>query len=122
MKKNSLILLAIILFVGCTKTVPTSPEIAISNDLKINNAVGIKIQNPFVTSTVSMNVKSDLSQVVIIKITDIGNTVVSKESVNVTAGDNILKIYTNALPRAAYRIGLYDQNGKLLGITDFNKI
>ena len=69
-----------------------------------------------------MNVKSDVAQNVVIKITDIGNTVVSKESVNVVAGDNILKIYTSALPTAAYRIGLYDINGKLLGITDFNKI
>ena len=51
-----------------------------------------------------------------------GNNVVSKENVNVVSGDNILKIYTSALPTAAYRIALYDTNGNLLGITDFNKI
>jgi hypothetical protein len=38
------------------------------------------------------------------------------------SGDNILKVYTTALPASAYRIGLYDKNGNLLGITDFNKL
>jgi hypothetical protein len=37
-------------------------------------------------------------------------------------GDNVLKVYTNALPSSAYRIGIYDSNGKQLGITDFNKL
>ena len=37
-------------------------------------------------------------------------------------GDNILKVYTSALPSSAYRIGLYDSNGNLIGITDFNKL
>jgi Tol biopolymer transport system component len=69
-----------------------------------------------------MNVKSDVSQPVTIKIFDISNRVVSKETVNVIAGDNILKVYTAALPSSAYRIALYDVNGKQLGITDFNKL
>mgnify|MGYP006268196785 CR=1 FL=1 len=122
MKKVSLLLVFATLLVACTKTVPPPPQLALSNDLKISNSVGIKLQTPFVTNSVSMNVKSDASQTVTIKITDIGNNVVSKENVNVTSGDNILKIYTTALPTAAYRIALYDTNGNLLGITDFNKI
>jgi len=48
--------------------------------------------------------------------------VVSKETMNVIAGDNILKVYTTALPSSAYRIGFYDASGKQLGITDFNKL
>ena len=123
MKKVSLLFVIATLLVACTKTVvPPSPQMALSNDLKISNSVGIKIQTPFVTSSVSMNVKADAAQTVTIKITDIGNNVVSKENVNVVSGDNILKIYTSALPTAAYRIALYDTNGNLLGITDFNKI
>jgi hypothetical protein len=47
---------------------------------------------------------------------------VSKETVNVIAGDNILKVYTSALPSSAYRIALFDANDKQLGITDFNKL
>jgi hypothetical protein len=41
---------------------------------------------------------------------------------SVKAGDNILKVYTSALPSSAYRIGLFDANGVQLGITDFNKL
>ena len=53
-----------------------------------------------------------------------GKTVIikEKETMNVVAGDNLLKVYTSALPSSAYRIGLFDASGRQLGITDFNKI
>jgi hypothetical protein len=122
-KKICLIAAVAILFVGCTKVdvpAPVAPEV--SADLKITNTVGIKLQSSFVTSEVAMNVKIDVAQPVTIKIFDISNRVVSKETVNVIAGDNVLKVYTTALPSSAYRIGLFDANGKQLGITDFNKL
>jgi hypothetical protein len=71
---------------------------------------------------VAMNVKAETAQTVTIKIYDIANKVVSKETTSIKAGDNILKVYTSALPSSAYRIALYDSNNTLLGITDFNKI
>ena len=43
-------------------------------------------------------------------------------ALDVKVGDNILKVYTTALPSSAYRIGLFDAKGNQLGITDFNKI
>ena len=122
MKKLFVLIFATALLVGCTKEeiVPT-PQ-AVSEDLKITNSVGIKLQTPFVTSEVAMNVKTETAGSVTIKIFDIANRVVSKETMNVIAGDNILKVYTSALPSSAYRIGLYDSNGNQLGITDFNKL
>ena len=69
-----------------------------------------------------MNVKSDVSQTVTVRIFDIANKVVSRETINVKAGDNIVKVYTNALPSSAYRIGLFSASGNQLGITDFNKL
>jgi hypothetical protein len=48
--------------------------------------------------------------------------VVSKSTSEVKVGDNILRVYTSALPSSAYRIALYDVAGNMLGITDFNKI
>jgi hypothetical protein len=95
---------------------------SISEDLKMTNSVGIKLQTVFVTSEVAMNVKTETAGSVTVRIFDISNRVVSKETMNVVAGDNLLKVYTNALPSSAYRIGLFDSNGKQLGITDFNKI
>ena len=122
MKKTCLIAVIAILFMGCTKTiVPPQPPIA-GSELKINSTVGIKLQSPFVTSEVAMNVKSETAQTVTIKIFDISNRVVSKETMSVKAGDNIVKVYTSALPSSAYRIGLFDASNNMLAITDFNKI
>ena len=94
----------------------------VPNELAINSVSGIKLETPFVTSEVSMNVKSDVAQTVTIKILDIANRVVSKSTSVVKIGDNILKVYTTALPSSAYRIALYDATGNRIGITDFNKI
>jgi hypothetical protein len=123
MKKLGLILVTLIVFVGCTKMEEYPiPDQITGTDLKIQSAVGIKLQSQFVTSEVAMNVKSDVAQTVTVKITDISNKVVSKSSMDVKAGDNILKVYTNAFPSSAYRIALYDAAGNQLGITDFNKL
>lgn len=123
MKKLVLILAIATTMVGCTKDYESDilqqPAPA---SLSIKSSVGIKLETAFVTSEVAMNVKSDLAQAVTIKIFDISNRVVSKEIVNVKVGDNILKVYTSALPNSAYRIGLYDSKGAELGITDFNKV
>jgi hypothetical protein len=123
MKKISLVFFGLILLFGCRKVdVPMVTPQSISEDLKIASVSGIKLQTPFVTNEVSMNVKSEVSQTVTIKIFDIANRVVSKSTSDVRSGDNLLKVYTSTLPSSAYRIGLYDNAGNLLGITDFNKI
>jgi hypothetical protein len=122
MKKLIPLLIATSLL-GCTKDpfyVIEPP--AVPNSLQIKSTVGIKLENPFVTTEVSMNVKSDITQEVTIRIFDISNKTVSKEVMKVNAGDNILKVYTSALPSSAYRIGLFDSKGNQLGITDFNKL
>ena len=121
MKKLLFVLFAVSV-IGCTKTpiAPLPPQV--DNSLKIEKAVGIKLQSPFVTSEVAMNVKVETAQTVTVKILDIANRVVSKEEMYLNSGDNILKVYTNALPASAYRIGLYDKAGNELGITDFNKL
>jgi hypothetical protein len=93
-----------------------------NQELKIAESVGIKLQSPFVTTEVAMNVKSDKAGTYTIKIFDISNKVVSKEQVDVKVGDNILKVYTTALPSSAYRIALFDNNNKQIGVTDFNKL
>ncbi len=122
MKKVSLLIFGLIILVGCRKTDVPMPPQSISDDLKIASLSGLKLQTPFVTSEVSMNVKSEVSQTVTIKIFDIANRVVSKSTSDVKSGDNILKVYTTALPSSGYRIAIYDSAGNMLGITDFNKI
>ena len=122
MKKVSLVLFGLIFFVGCRKVdVPFQPQV-ISDNLKISSSVGLKLETSFITNEVAMNIKSDVDQTVTVKIFDISNRVVSKSTSEVKVGDNILRVYTSALPSSAYRIALYDVAGNMLGITDFNKI
>ena len=123
MKKSLIFSICVILFAGCRKDdilIPMQEQI--KPELAIQNSVGIKLETSFVSKEVLMNVKLENAGIVTIKITDISNRVVSKEQVSVKAGDNVLKVYTSALPSSAYRIGLYDSNNNLLGITDFNKL
>jgi len=122
MKKVSLLIFSLVILGGCTKTEIVPQPQSISDNLKITNSIGLKLETPFVTSEVAMNIKSDVAQTVTVKIFDISNRVVSKSSSDVKAGDNILRVYTSALPSSAYRIALYDASGNMLTITDFNKI
>jgi uncharacterized lipoprotein YajG len=121
--KKVFIVLSLTILVGCTKENDFLPNVQqVTPELSITSSVGIKLQSSFVTSEVAMNVKTETAGSVTVKIFDISNRVVSKETMTVIAGDNLLKVYTNALPSSAYRIGLFDSNNKQLGITDFNKI
>ena len=124
MKKVIILLFGVLIFAGCRKMeVYPFPETPTPNsELKIEAAAGLKLQSVFVTSEVAINVKLENAGNVTIKIFDIANRVVSKETMYANSGDNILKVYTNAFPPSAYRIGLYDSNGKMIGITDFNKL
>jgi hypothetical protein len=123
MKKLLILSACITVLSGCSKEdlLPIQNQ-PVKQELKIAGNVGIKLETAFVSNEVSMNVKLENAGVVTIKIMDISNRVVSKEEVSVKVGDNILKVYTSALPSSAYRIGLYDSNNNLLGITDFNKM
>ncbi len=122
MKKILIVALVMFGLTGCYKDDLMQPVPEVKEQLQIKDAVGIKLESTFVTTEVAMNVKMEVSQSVTIKIFDISNRVVSKETMSVKAGDNILKVYTSALPSSAYRIGLFDSNNKQLGITDFNKL
>lgn len=123
MKKVIIFLFGVLILAGCRKVeiypLPPKPT---NSELKIEAASGLKLQSVFVTSEVAINVKLETAGNVTIKIFDIANRVVSKETMYANSGDNILKVYTNAFPPSAYRIGLYDSNGKMIGITDFNKL
>jgi uncharacterized protein YcfL len=123
MKKVFIVLLGSMILFGCYNENEILPNVQqVTPELAIANPVGIKLQSVFVTSEVAMNVKSQVAGNATIKIFDISNKVVSKETIDLKVGDNVLKVYTSALPSSAYRIGFYDINGKEMGITDFNKL
>ena len=123
MKKVLGLLIMICIVASCANEdllVPTTTEV--TEKLQIVGNVGIKVETPFVKEQVAMNVKAESAGTYIVKILNIANKSVSKEEVTLNAGNNLLKIYANALPSSAYRIGLFDLEGNLLGIADFNKL
>jgi hypothetical protein len=122
MKKLFLLTLIVVIVSGCRKSDIILPITKVPTDLAIDNSIGIKLESTFVSGDVSMNVKSNISQPAILKISDLTGRVVSKSEVDLKAGDNILKVYSAALPSSAYRIGFYDIKDNLLSITDFNKL
>jgi len=123
MKKIILGLAIIATLVSCQNEETLLPNITeVTEKLQIVGNMGIKVENIFVKEEVAMNVKAETAGTYTVKILNIANKSVSKEDVTLKAGNNLLKIYANALPSSAYRIGLFDLNGNLLGIADFNKL
>jgi len=122
MRRILIVALIMVGIIGCHKDDIVKPIVEVKKELQIQNTIGIKLESAFVSTEVAMNVKMETAESVTIKIFDISNRVVSKETMNVNAGDNMLKVYTSALPSSAYRIALFDSNDIQLGITDFNKL
>ena len=123
MKKIILGLAIIATLVSCQNEEALLPNTTeVTEKLQIVGNMGIKIETPFVKNEVAMNVKAETAGTYVVKILNIANKSVSKEEVTIKAGNNLLKIYANALPSSAYRIGLFDLNENLLGIADFNKL
>jgi hypothetical protein len=84
------------------------------------NSVGIKLASNFVTTEAKMNVRLEAADRVTIKIVDISGKTVSSESVDAKAGDNVLSVYTKALPRSSYELKLYNSNNQEIGKTLIN--
>jgi hypothetical protein len=123
MKKVLGLLVMICMIASCTnEDLLLPPTTEVTEKLQIVGNMGIKVETPFVKNEVAMNVKAETAGTYIVKILNIANKSVSKEEVTIKAGNNVLKIYANALPSSAYRIGLFDLEGNLLGIADFNKL
>ena len=124
MKSLIFLVSALVFIASCTNEdlITPTPIEEVKKELKVVGNVGIKVETPFVKEEVSMNVKAETAGKYSVKILNITNRPVSSEEVELKAGNNILKIYAKVLPSSAYRIGLFDLNGNLLGIGDFNKL
>ncbi len=124
MKKSiALLFLSVFAFTSCLNEIePEIPVVGIKDELKISESVGLKLETPFVTESVKLNVKIETPGIYIIKIIDISNRTISKEEIQLKEGDNVVTINTTILPSSAYRLSLSTKNNVVLGITDFNKI
>jgi len=120
MNKSLFLVMLLVLVCGCSDLF-NKPD---TNKKKpiLPTSVSMKLETPFVKDDVKLTISVETDGDYSIKILDISNKVVSKENTELTIGDNELTMYTNVLPSSAYRVGVYDQNDKLLVITDFNKL
>jgi hypothetical protein len=96
-----------------------APTSSVPAELSLNT-VGIRLESNFVTTEAKMNVRLDAAEKVTIKIVDIAGKVVSSETVEAKKGDNVLSVYTKALPRSSYELLLYNSNNKQIGKTVIN--
>lgn len=122
MKKYLPIILLFIIINGCEIDDFKYEKPNIGKELTIDSIVGIKLETPFVEDIIKMNLKTKTSDKYYIYIVDITDKVISKSEVTVRQGDNILNLYSRALPVASYRIKVENKNGELIAVTDFNKI
>lgn len=124
MKKSiGLLFLSLFVFTSCLNEIePVIPVVGIKDELKISENVGLKLETPFVTESVKLNVKIETVGIYIIKIVDISNRTISKEEIQLKEGNNIVTINTTILPSSAYRLSLSTKSNVVLGVTDFNKI
>jgi hypothetical protein len=112
-------IILILLLGGCLQDEVYQPN-TLPFNLEINEKVGIKLESIFATEEVRMNVKTENSGVYNIKILHLSGKIVSKEEIRVQAGDNILKLYTGALPKEPYTIALYNSQNIRLAETIVN--
>jgi len=96
-----------------------APTSSIPAELGLNT-VGIKLASNFVTNEAKMNVRLEQADNVTIKIVNLSGKVVSSETVEAKAGDNILSVYTKALPRSSYELHLYNSKKQQIGKTLIN--
>ena len=124
MKKLSIYLgLIFITVVSCVKDDILEPiPYTVSEELKINEVSGIRLQNYIVEEQVNINIKLPIAGTYRIKLVDISNTTVSQEKIEGAKGDNLLKIYVKALPSSSYTVLVVDENDTLIGKDLFSKI
>lgn len=96
-----------------------APKSTVPMELSLNT-VGIRLASNFITTEAKMNVRLEAADKVTIKIIDLSGKTVSSESVDAIAGDNVLTVYTKALPRSSYELKLYNSNNQEIGKTLIN--
>ena len=123
--KKLLSILGILLIIGCAQdneffVIDENQEVPES--LVIEDLVGIKLATWLVSDRVAMNVKLPSDGIYRVKIRhSMTNELISQERLTGKEGDNILKVYVNALEMSSYKLELTKEDHTILGITVFSK-
>lgn len=123
--KKLISILVLLLVLGCVRDEEfiIDPVVETPDVLFISELQGIKLASSIVSDRVAMNVKLPADGVYRIKIKHgLNNELISQEKIQGKEGDNILKVYVNALEKSSYRLELSTENHELIGVTAFSKL
>jgi len=119
--KKILLLTLSLLVLSCSKDLDYEMVdfLFVPDNLKIEEPVGIRLASNIVSNQVDVNVKLPADGTYRIKILDITLNVVSQEKLTAKAGDNLIKVYVNALSQSSFVVELLTEEGSLLGKETF---
>lgn len=119
--KKILLLTLSLLALSCSKDLDYEMVdfVFVPDNLKIEEPVGIRLASNIVSNQVDVNVKLPADGTYRIKILDITLNTISQEKLSAKAGDNLIKVYVNALPQSSFIVELLTEEGSLLGKETF---
>ena len=119
--KKILLLTLSLLALSCSKDLDYEMVdfVFVPDNLKIEEPVGIRLASNIVNNQVDVNVKLPVDGTYRIKILDITLNTISQEKLEAKAGDNLIKVYVNALPESSFVVELLTEDNQLLGKETF---
>lgn len=115
--KKILLLTLSLLALSCSKDLDYEMVdfVFIPDNLKIVESTGIRLASNIVNNEVDVNVKLPADGTYRIKILDLTLKTISQEKLTAKEGDNLIKVYVNALPQSSFTVELLTEDNQLLG-------
>ena len=115
--KKILLLTLSLLALSCSKDLDYEMVdfVFIPDNLKIEDPTGIRLASNIVSNEVDVNVKLPADGTYRIKILDLTLKTISQEKLTAKEGDNLIKVYVNALPQSSFTVELLTEDNQLLG-------
>ena len=115
--KKILLLTLSLLALSCSKDLDYEMVdfLFVPDNLKIEEPTGIRLASNIVNNEVDVNVKLPADGTYRIKILDLTLNIVSQEKLTAKEGDNLIKVYVNALPQSSFTVELLTEDNQLLG-------
>lgn len=82
----------------------------VADELKINETTGLQFDDNSVYDGAKFNIKTDTDGKYTVEILDLTNSLVSRNTLKVTEGDNVYTIYTRVLETGDYTFRFLDEN------------
>lgn len=115
--KKILLLTLSLLALSCSKDLDYEMVdfLFVPDNLKIEEPTGIRLASNIVNNEVDVNVKLPADGTYRIKILDLTLKTISQEKLTAKEGDNLIKVYVNALPQSSFTVELLTEDNQLLG-------